>query len=189
VALVPSTRLRNHVVFHCPACFDDRIGRKRHGVWMSWPSDDERVGSYVECTACRAQTSNCNVSASPVGTSFANRLNTGVRAAAALIVRSAPSDDRLLAAALEFANCHTTTDFSARQLLDLTRDPRLVVNVCGSLRLLNEDLTDQARRSLIGAIVELAQTADRALALDAADFCVLFLIEEVPARPSRRRRG
>jgi hypothetical protein len=177
--------LRNHVVFHCPACSDDRVGRKRHGVFVSWPSDEERVGSFVECTACRAQTSPGSVAATPIGTSFVSRLNTAVRATAALIVRSAPGDAQLLEAAMEFVVRHSTESTTPGRLLEQTRDPRLVVEVCGALTLLNEELTDSARRSLIGAIVELAQTADRALALDAADFCVLFLIQDQVERQRR----
>jgi hypothetical protein len=114
-------------------------------------------------------------------------LNTAVRAAAALIVRSAPGDEQLVAAAVEFVVRHTTDNPSAEQLLREARDSRLVIRVCGALTLLNEDLVDRSRRSLISAIVELAQTADRALALEAADFCILFLIEEPAVRSLRRR--
>jgi hypothetical protein len=116
-------------------------------------------------------------------------LNTAVHATAALIVRSAPGDEQLLAAAVEFVARHTTDNTSSDQLLRQTYDRRLVVNVCGSLMLLNEDLIDRSRRSLISAIVELAQIADRALALEAADFCVLFLIEEPAGRSLLRLRS
>lgn len=177
------------MVFHCPACHDDRVGRKRHGLWMSWPSADEHFGSYIQCTACRAQTGHCSDTSSPVGTSFASRLNNAVRASAALIVRSAPGDERLLDAAEEFVVRYSTTAITRSQLLAQANEPRLVVDVCGSLTLLNEDLRDEARRSLVGAIVDLAQSADRALALEAGEFCVLFLIDEAVISPARRRRG
>ena len=187
MTLVPSTRLRNHVVFHCPACGDDRVGRRRRGIWTRWPSTDEQFGSYLECVACRAQTGHGIRSSSPVGTSFASRLNTAVYASAALITRSAPGDEALLRAAQEFIARFSTTEVSADQLLRRAQEPRLVVDVCGSLTLLNEDLSDQARRSLINALVDLAQIADRALPLEAAEFCVLFLLDDSEAPALARR--
>lgn len=111
-----------------------------------------------------------------------------MRASAALIVRSAPGDERLLAAAVEFVIRHTAEDHTPDQLHCLAADPRLVIETCGSLTLLNEALTDESRRWLIDGIMELAQEADRALAVEAAEYCVMFLDDARPTRGLFRRR-
>ncbi len=57
MAVQASRRLPGHIIYHCPACFADRVGRYGKGSWHPWPSDNEQVGAYIECTACQAQTS------------------------------------------------------------------------------------------------------------------------------------
>ena len=57
MALLVSKRLPNHVVFHCPACFADRVGVRLEGEWRAWPGERVETGPYIECRACQAQTS------------------------------------------------------------------------------------------------------------------------------------
>ncbi len=53
----PSKRWHDAVVFHCPACFADRIGAIQRGRWRPWPGERVEQGDYIECAACQAQSS------------------------------------------------------------------------------------------------------------------------------------
>ncbi len=53
----PSKRWPEALVFHCPACFADRIGFLKQGRWRVWPTERMDTGAYVECAACQAQSS------------------------------------------------------------------------------------------------------------------------------------
>lgn len=176
MAFTPSTRFRRHVVFHCPSCFADRVGAMRRGRWAPWPGDHVQRGTYVECTACQAQTSSCDLTRSPIGSSFSTRLIAAARASGAAIVVAGGRTDVSVAAAAEFVTRYTAVRFEPRQLLDDMRDPRLDVRLRGDLMLVAEDLTSSASNELVRGMVDLARSCpDPERGLEVVDECELLL--------------
>jgi transcription elongation factor Elf1 len=146
------------VVFHCPACGTDRLGRVRRGRWSSWLYTDN-AGTHVSCTGCEASFHPCTVSRGVTGTSYRALLNDAVRAMAAAVVAVSDSDPRVVGAGLEFVRALSSLDYSHQQLRRDVNDPRLEHRLRGDLTLLATtlapqaaaDLVDQLRRSISAA--------------------------------------
>jgi hypothetical protein len=147
------------VVFHCPACGTDRLGRLRRGRWNSWLRGDN-AGTYVSCVGCEGSFHGCSVSRGVVGTSYRALLNSAVRSMAGSVVAVSDGDPRVVGAALEFVRTLTSLDYSHQQLRSDLAGPLLDTRLRGDLTLLGTTLAPQAVDDLLAQLRRVASWAD-----------------------------
>jgi hypothetical protein len=170
MSLVPSSRLRNHVIFHCPNCVADRVGRERRAGARAAPGIGG--GDYIECTGCLQPSMVFATSHSPVGSSFTYRLIEAARTSAAAILRAGGSTDAALDAALDFVSTFTTERFDASRLRSDLADRWLEMRRRGSLVLLAETITEDAAIALVRAMAFVADACrERQPAMGVVDDC------------------
>ena len=169
-----SRRSKSHVVFHCPACFADRVGTLRRGPWQAWPDDRPDVGDRITCTGCGSQIHPCNVVDSVTATAFSTRLFSGVRSLMASIVSAGPSGEGLHDPAVEAVRTFSSLPYSRDRLKEDLAAPDLRARLRGDLILLAEQLDAQAADVLLARASQLASLhggateAQRAILDDAA---------------------
>jgi hypothetical protein len=156
MGLTPSARLRDHVIFHCPSCFADRVGRTRRGGTNA--ASVFGGADYVECTGCHQPVSACALARGPVGSSFAARMIEAARASAASIVRIGGVTDESLDAAVDYVSTFTTERFGLRSLCADLTDAWLPMRLRGGLILVAETITEEAAISFVGSTAALAAT-------------------------------
>lgn len=159
--ILRSRRSPAHVVFHCPACFADRVGLVSRGNWNEWPDDQPRRGAHFECTGCGSKIFPCKVVASPTATAFSTRLIAGTHVLMASVVAGGPADDEVLGAAIDAAETLTPVPY-ARDLLDEDMaDPQLPIRLRGDLILLAEQLKPHGCEALLTHATRIASMRGR----------------------------
>ncbi len=151
-----SRHSKSHVVFHCPACFADRVGTLRRGPWHAWPDDRPDVGDHITCTGCGSQIHPCNVVDSVTATAFSTRLFSGVRSLMASIVSAGPSGEGLHESAVEAVRTFSSLPYSCDRLKEDLAAPGLPTRLRGDLILLAEQLDAKAAEVLLARASHLA---------------------------------
>lgn len=93
-----SSRSDGSVVYHCPACFADRVGVIGRGRWRAWPDDRLDHGTFFECTGCGNRVHPCNVVDSVTATAFSTRMYAGATSFIASVVAAGDVDDAVIEA-------------------------------------------------------------------------------------------
>ncbi len=151
-----SRRPKGNVVFHCPACFADRVGTLRRGPWRAWPDDRADVGDHITCTGCGSQIHPCNVVDSVTATAFSTRLFSGVRSLMASVVSAGPAGESLHEPAVEAVRTFSSLPYSRGRLQEDLAVPDLESRLRGDLILLAEQLDARAADVLLGRAAQLA---------------------------------
>jgi hypothetical protein len=171
-----SRRSDEHVIFHCPACFADRIGVVRRGRWHAWPDDRPDVGDHIVCSGCGSQIHPCNVVNSVTATAFSTRLFSGVRSLMASVVSVGPTGEELHAQAVEAVRAFSSLPYSRERLVEDLATPDLPSRLRGDLILLAEQLEPRAADILLARAGRLAgldggaTDAQRTVLSDAASY-------------------
>jgi hypothetical protein len=171
-----SRRSDDHVIFHCPACFADRVGALGRGRWRAWPDDRPDVGDHIICSGCGNQIHPCNVVNSVTATAFSTRLFSGVRSLVASVVSVDPAGDELYSEAVEAVRSFSSLPYSRERLVEDLAAPDLRSRLRGDLILLAEQLEPRAadilldRAAALAAMYGGATEAQRTVLADAASF-------------------
>lgn len=149
-----SRRSLSFIIYHCPACFADRIGEMKRGPWRAWPDDRPDDGRYVECTGCGSQVHPCNVTGSVTATAFSTRIFCGARSLIASVLAAGTDGDEPLAeelteTAIDAVETVAPLRYSPHQLVEDVADPALATRLRGDLILLAEQLTPQGVEALL----------------------------------------
>lgn len=145
--------MRNRVLFHCPACEDDRLGEPCHGRagWRRWLRSGAEA-AHLSCVGCRRVFAIRDVDRAPVGTSERARLNRAVRAMAAAMVAAGAGDPRTTTAALEFVRSCTMLTYTHADLRADLAGTRLRSRVRGELTLLATHLSARGAEQLLAQL-------------------------------------
>jgi hypothetical protein len=151
---IGSRRSLSFIIYHCPACFADRIGEMKRGPWRAWPDDRPDDGRYVECTGCGSQVHPCNVTGSVTATAFSTRIFCGARSLiASVLVAGAdgnePPAEGLIEIAIDAVETVAPLRYSRGQLMEDLADPTLATRLRGDLILLAEQLRPQGVEALL----------------------------------------
>ena len=138
--ILRSRRSPRHVVFHCPACFADRVGLVKTGRWNEWPGGRPRRGPHFECTGCGSRIFPCAVMNSPTATAFSTRLIAGTRSLIASVVSAGPRERAVIDAAIDAVETLTPVPYPRERLDEDVAAPDLAVRLRGDLILLAEQL-------------------------------------------------
>lgn len=157
MGILRSSRSDGSVVYHCPACFADRVGVVGRGRWRVWPDDRLDHGTYVECTACGNRVHPCNVVNSVTATAFSTRMFAGATSFIACVVAAGDVDEAVLEAATDAVETITPIRYTKERLLaDLSAED-LAVRMRGDLILLAEQLQPQGVDALVAQARRIAR--------------------------------
>ena len=138
MGILRSSRSDGSVVYHCPACFADRVGVVGRGRWRAWPDGRLDHGTYFECTGCGNRVHPCNVVNSVTATAFSTRIFAGATSFIASVVAAGDVDDAVLEAATDAVETITPLRYTKERLsADLSAED-LAVRMRGDLILLAE---------------------------------------------------
>lgn len=171
-----SRRSGSHVIFHCPACFADRVGLVRRGRWQAWPDGRPDRDQYLVCTGCGNQIHPCNVIDSPTADAFSTRLFGGARSLIASVVAAGRPTEEVYDAAIDAVETVTPLRYSPAQLDEDLGAPDLANRLRGDLILLAEQLRPHGAEALLRQAVRIASIgggptpAQRAVIGDAAGY-------------------
>lgn len=183
-----SVRSGDRVVYHCPACFADRVGKVGKGPWRAWPDDRPDHGMFFECTGCGNRVHPCNVVNSVTATAFSTRMFAGTTSLIASVVAAGSVDDPVLESAIDAVETVTPLRYSIDRLIADISDPHLEIRMRGDLILLAEQLQPQG----IDALLAQARRVAALGGASQAQFAVIARAEdylgEQPSRPISRRR-
>jgi hypothetical protein len=150
---IGSRRSLSFVVYHCPACFADRIGEVKRGPWRAWPDDRPDDGRFIECTGCGSQVHPCNVTGSVTATAFSTRIFCGARSLVASIIAAGADgpglSEELVETAIDAVETVAPLQYARRQLMEDLADPTLATRLRGDLILLAEQLQPQGTEALL----------------------------------------
>lgn len=157
--------MRNRVLFHCPACEDDRLGEPCHGRagWRRWLRSGA-AAAHLSCVGCRRVFTIRDIDRAPVGTSERARLNRAVRAMAAAMVAAGAGDPRTTTAALEFVRSCTMLTYTHADLRADLAGPRIGARVRGELTLLATHLSPRGAEQLLAQLRAVLDTGARVTA-------------------------
>jgi len=196
MSILASRRSSRHVVFHCPACFADRVGAVRRGRWRAWPDDRPSRGVYFECSGCGNQINPCNVVDSPTATAFSTRLFRGTRSLMASVAASGEPTDEVISAAIESVMTLTPLSYDRAALEEDMAVADRESQLRGDLILLAEQLKPHGCEALLTHATRLASMgggptpAQRAVIEHAATYlgCPGFNPGWAPPEPALTRR-
>jgi len=152
-----SARADSRVVYHCPACFADRVGLVGKGSWRAWPEDRPDHGTFFECTGCGNRVHPCNVVNSVTATAFSTRMFAGATSYVASVAAAGRVDDAVIEAATDAVETITPLRYPRERLLaDLSADD-LEVRMRGDLILLTEQLQPQGAEALVAQARRIAE--------------------------------
>ena len=148
VSGIPSKRRKGHLVFHCPRCTDDRVGRVE-------------ANRDVRCVACSAIVSDCAMGRGPVGTSFGHRINAATRSLFAALVAESVDRPAATSLALDLSGRFCIWDWEPADLVERANAApdlreRLLV---GDLLIVAEDLEAPGRADLLTCADRIALVA------------------------------
>jgi hypothetical protein len=149
VSIIASRRSSSRVVYHCPACFADRVGIVGRGRWNSYPDDRACRGTYFECTACGTQVGPCRVKDSPTAEEFGTRLFRGTRSLIASVLVAGEIDEATRAAAIDAVEVFTPLPYRPEMLDEDLAARDLDVQLRGDLILLAEQLKPHGCEALL----------------------------------------
>jgi len=145
--------IRDRVLFHCPACEDDRLGEpcRDRAPWWRWLRDGAAT-VHLSCVGCRRVFHVHALDRAPVGTSERARLNRAVRAMAAAIVAAGDGDPRTATAALELVRSCTVLTYTPAALRADVAGSRLGTRLRGELTLLATHLSAGGAEQLLARL-------------------------------------
>jgi hypothetical protein len=184
-----SVRSGDRVVYHCPACFADRVGLVGKGPYLVWPDDRPNRGTFFECTGCGNRVHPCNVKDSVTATAFSTQMFSGTTSLIACVVAAGAVDDHVIETAIDAVETVAPLRYPRERLLSDVASPELEVRMRGDLILLAERLQPHGVEALLAQARRVAAaggaTEDQLAIVARAQ---RYLGPPEPSRSRRRRR-